>query len=94
MAISGKQVEAARVLLGLTQGELAKAASVSEMTIHRFENNIQVPRQRTLAKILEAIEVRGIEFTNGTGLGVRLNFEKARLFTERQASEGMAKEHP
>jgi transcriptional regulator with XRE-family HTH domain len=80
MAISGKQVEAARVLLGLTQGELAKAAGVSEITIRRYETNVQVPNTRTLAKILEAIEMRGIEFTNGTGIGVRLNYEKAAEF--------------
>ena len=80
MAISGKQVEAARVLLGLTQGELAKAAGVSEITIRRYETNVQVPHTRTLAKILETIEMRGIEFTNGTGIGVRLNYEKAAEF--------------
>ena len=80
MAISGKQVEAARVLLGLTQGELAKAAGVSEITIRRYETNVQVPNTRTLAKILETIEIRGIEFTNGTGIGVRLNYEKAAEF--------------
>lgn len=80
MAISGKQVEAARVLLGLTQGELAKAAGVSEITIRRYETNVQVPNTRTLAKILETIEMRGIEFTNGTGIGVRLNYEKAAEF--------------
>ncbi len=81
MAISGKQVEAARVLLGLTQGELAKASGVSEITIRRYETNVQVPNTRTLAKILETIEMRGIEFTNGTGIGVRLNYEKAAEFT-------------
>ena len=80
MAISGKQIEAARVLLGLTQGELAKAASVGEVTIRRYETNVQVPNKRTLAKILEAIEIRGIEFTNGSGIGVRLNYEKAAEF--------------
>jgi transcriptional regulator with XRE-family HTH domain len=85
MAISGKQIEAARVLLGLTQGELAKAAGVSEITIRRYETNAQVPNARTLAKILAAVEIRGIEFTNGTGIGVRLDYEKAAQFARGSA---------
>jgi transcriptional regulator with XRE-family HTH domain len=88
MAISGKQVEAARVLLGLTQGELAKAAGVSEITVRRYETNVQVPNARTLAKILESIEIRGIEFTNGTGIGIRLNYEKAAEFA-RSAEQAL-----
>ena len=80
MHISGKQVAAARELLGITQVELAEATGLSFITIHNFEANKSEPYRATLEKILTELERRGIEFTNGTGIGVRLNFEKAAEF--------------
>lgn len=80
MHISGKQVAAARELLGITQVELAEATGLSFITIHNFEANKSEPYRATLEKILTELERRGIEFTNGTGIGVRLNFEKAAAF--------------
>ena len=81
MRISGKQVSAARELLGITQTELATMARVSEDTIVRFETAQAEPRRENLSKIQAELERRGIEFTNGTGMGVRLNYEKAAEFT-------------
>lgn len=81
MKISGKQVSAARELLGITQTELATMARVSEDTIVRFETAQAEPRRENLSKIQAELERRGIEFTNGTGMGVRLNYEKAAEFT-------------
>jgi transcriptional regulator with XRE-family HTH domain len=80
MHISGKQVAAARELLGITQVELAEATGLSFITIHNFEANKSEPYRATLEKIVTELERRGIEFTNGTGIGVRLNFEKAAAF--------------
>lgn len=80
MHISGKQVAAARELLGITQVELAEATGLSFITIHNFEANKSEPYRATREKILTELERRGIEFTNGTGIGVRLNFEKAAAF--------------
>jgi transcriptional regulator with XRE-family HTH domain len=80
MKISGKQVKAARDLLGITQGELGKATGLALNTISNFESGKADPYQASLDKIVEELERRGIEFTNGTGIGVRLNFEKAELF--------------
>lgn len=77
MKVSGAQVAAARNLLRITQEELADAADVSYRTVLRFEAGQAEPQAVSLQKILSALERRGIEFTNGTGIGVRLDFAKA-----------------
>lgn len=80
MKVSGAQVKAARDLLKITQPELARATGVGERTIQKFEADEAIPKPVNLAKILGELERRGIEFTNGSGIGVRLNFEKAAAF--------------
>ena len=84
MRISGSQVAAARELLRITQTELATAAGVSDMTILNFELGKTEPFRSTVEKIQAELERRGIEFTNGTGIGVRLNYEKAAEFAQTQ----------
>ena len=88
MKISGAQVIAARNLLSITQQELADAADVSYRTVHSFEVGQAEPRPENLRKILDELERRGIEFTNGDrppssdpGIGVRLNLTKASAYT-------------
>lgn len=76
---------AARNLLGLTQVELATAAAVDPSTVLRFELGQIEPQRGSLKKIQEELERRGIEFTNGTGIGVRLNYEKAAEFARSRA---------
>ena len=80
MKISGRQISAARDLLGLTQIELAKAAGVGESTILNFELGKLEPHQKNRDKIQVELERRGIEFTNGDGIGVRLNNAKAAQY--------------
>jgi transcriptional regulator with XRE-family HTH domain len=77
MKNSGRQVAAARDLLGLSQIDLANAVAVSKMTIVRFENGPAEPYPRTLEKIQTELETRGLDFTNGEGPGVRLNIARA-----------------
>jgi len=77
MKVSGRQISAARDLLGLTQVELAKAAGVGESTVLNFELGKLEPHQKNREKIQTELERRGIEFTNGDGIGVRLNNAKA-----------------
>ena len=78
MKFSGKQVAAARELLGLSQTDLAKVAGVGRRTLGTFERGDAELKASTL--IQAELERRGIEFTNGKGIGVRLNFEKAEEF--------------
>ena len=86
MKISGAQVKAARDLLKITQAELAEASGVGERTVKRFEGDDALPKTANLDKILSELERRGIEFTTGTGIGVRLNFEKAAQYSRSVAS--------
>ncbi len=87
MKISGKQVTAARNLLGITQEELAAAAGVAWTTVLRFEGGQTEPQRANLEKILAELARRGIEFTNGTGIGIRLNYEKAAEFARASAQK-------
>ena len=85
MKISGKQVTAARDLLGITQAELAEISGLNKETIFRFEAGKADPHARSIEKIVRELERRGIEFTNGTGMGIRLNYEKAAEFARSTA---------
>lgn len=71
MKISGRQLAAARSLLGWSQEHLALAADVTRHTIKHWENEHHLPRQSTIDRVREAIEARGVEFLNGGAPGVR-----------------------
>jgi hypothetical protein len=58
---------------------------VSRLTIFRFESGEGEPQRANLEKIQAELERRGIEFTNGDGIGVRLHFEKAAEFARSAA---------
>jgi transcriptional regulator with XRE-family HTH domain len=72
---TGNQLRAARALAGLTQGELAKRCGMHINSISAMEK--RGPRSLTsgldtLNEIVRALELLGIEFTNGDAIGVRL----------------------
>jgi predicted transcriptional regulator len=72
--ITGRQLRAARVLLGMEQIELAKRARVAIGTIRRmesFDGEIGA-RTSTLSLVLKALQKAGIEFLNDGSPGVRL----------------------
>ncbi|MFM2043943.1 MAG: hypothetical protein RLY86_2519 [Pseudomonadota bacterium] len=72
--ISTRQIKAARILLGWSQADLARAADISASTIHRFEHGRGF-NANTYFKIVGAMEDHGIEFipADGTrGEGLRL----------------------
>lgn len=73
----GRHVSGARGLLRMTIKDLAAAANVAEVTIIDFETDTRTPRQATLEALREALERRGIEFTNGSEPGVKLRPDKA-----------------
>lgn len=86
MKISGAQVKAARELLKISRPELARAAGISERTLRRFETDEDIPKADNIEKIVRELDRRGIEFTNGSGIGVRLIFDKAAEFARMSAS--------
>ena len=78
--ITGNQMRAARVLLGLDQRTLAQRSGLSLPTIQRMEASDGVVRGNvdSLMKLVEALSTGGIELigegtsSSGGGRGVRL----------------------
>ena len=73
--ITGRQLRAARALIGWEQVELAKRSRVAIGTIRRmesFQGEIG-SRTSTLSQVLSTLEAGGIEFLNGESPGVRLH---------------------
>lgn len=68
------QCKAARILLGLEQSDLAKAANVSERTLTDFERGEREPHPATLAALADALTRLGADLIpeNGGGIGVRV----------------------
>ncbi|MFO0573743.1 MAG: helix-turn-helix transcriptional regulator [Polyangia bacterium] len=64
-------------MLKMSQKDLAEAAGVGESTIKDFETGKRLPRPESLQRIQEALERRGIEFSNGDEPGVKLRPSKA-----------------
>jgi predicted transcriptional regulator len=69
--ITGKQLAAARALLGIGQVDLAEAANISAPTLRRMEASIgELEGMRNnVAAVLRVLEEKNIEFIEG---GVRL----------------------
>ena len=74
LKVSIRQIKAARALLAWSQEQLAAAADVSIPTIKRLEaqDGPLGGRDETVTKIRAALELAGVEFTNGDQPGVRL----------------------
>ena len=81
---TGRQIAAARALLGMNQSLLAERANISVPTLKRMEasegpaagvaNNVLVVRR--------VLETAGVEFTNGGQPGVRMKSAAARAGEE------------
>jgi hypothetical protein len=74
--ITGRQIAAARTLIGLGQAELANRSFVSVPTLKRMEASDGPASGLTnnVAAVRSALEAAGVEFIaeNGGGAGVRL----------------------
>jgi transcriptional regulator with XRE-family HTH domain len=77
--ITGRQIRAARALLGWTTTALAESSGVHYATLSRAEQIDGVPNMRaqTLASVQQALEKAGCQFIDGPysgdgGPGVRL----------------------
>jgi DNA-binding transcriptional regulator YiaG len=80
--LSGRQIAAARTLLGLGQAELAAAARISVPTLRRMESSAgeATGYANNVEAVRRALESAGVEFIaeNGGGLGVRLRKQRTR----------------
>ena len=78
---TGNQLRAARVLAGLTQGELAERCGLHLNSISAMERRGTKSLTSGLDiinKVVGALESLGIEFTNGEAIGVRLRPKPSR----------------
>ena len=74
LSITSELIRAARALLRWEQRDLAKASGVSLPTIKRLEvtPGPLAAHGSTVTALRRALESAGIEFTNGSGPGVRI----------------------
>lgn len=63
----------ARSALGLTQAQLAQAAGVDLGTLNALENGRKQTREEVRVRVQEALERRGVVFTNGDKPGFHLS---------------------
>lgn len=70
-------LKAARVKLGMDQEQLARAAGVHANTVVKFETGTVAPHESTRNAIQEALEARGIVFTNGDLPG--FHYDKSKV---------------
>jgi transcriptional regulator with XRE-family HTH domain len=78
--ITGRQLKAARAMLGIEQSELARRARVARGTVRRmesFEGEVG-SRTSTLSQVQATLERAGIEFLGGDQPGVRLKKPSAK----------------
>ena len=80
--VTGRQIAAARALVGLDQATLADSANVSVQTLRRMEAAEGAPGgyPNNIAAVRAALEKAGVEFIaeNGGGPGVRLRKAKGK----------------
>jgi DNA-binding XRE family transcriptional regulator len=76
--INGRQIQAARALLGWTQQDLADKAVVSVNAVARIERALVDARMSTVESMLRAFAKAGIRFINEDGYeGVQLRKRKS-----------------
>jgi transcriptional regulator with XRE-family HTH domain len=79
MAISSKQIRAARGLLNLSQKELAFKSGLSVNSLNNIERDVGSPRTDSLHAIRDALHREGVEFLERDGVrlaGEQLEIEK------------------
>lgn len=76
MLTDGKQIAAARQLLGWSQADLAEKAGISKPSIIRMEKDLFSVKHDAQTSVQTAIESNGIEFLDGNGLRENTNTVK------------------
>jgi predicted transcriptional regulator len=67
--ITGRQIRAARALLGWSREKLCQETGMSWSTLARLEQGGADPRVSTVEAVQAALEHAGIEFISGEGKG-------------------------
>ncbi len=74
--MNGKQLKAARALLGISQPELSERVGIGRSTVLRIEQGLETARPGTIETIKAWLEAQGIRFLDGAdGVGVILRNE-------------------
>jgi len=79
--MEGRQIKAARALLGWSQSDLCQESGISRATLNDLENDTGDPRRSSTSRVEGAFEKHGVVFlsvgdTRDGGAGVRMS--KAR----------------
>lgn len=73
LRMEGRQIRAARALLGWSQGDLCKHAGISRQTLVDLENDTGDPRRSKSDAVEAALRKAGVElFDDGKEVGVRV----------------------
>ncbi|MDY0072465.1 MAG: XRE family transcriptional regulator [Thauera sp.] len=91
--IDGRQVRAARAMLGWSRTDLLKAADLSMSALLRLESELSDTRVSTLRKIVMALSAEGIEFINREdgSIGVVMKGKQARQTGQTREGEPLLK---
>lgn len=69
--ITGRQIRAARALLGWDAATLAGKAGLTRETVSNIENSLTQARGGSLDKIVQAFSANGVEFTDNQGVRMK-----------------------
>ena len=79
MLLAGRQIRAARVLIGMSQDKLSELTGLTVQGIRKIEEGISQPREGTLSDISRVFAEHGVEFTENSG--VRLKPQAIEVFS-------------
>ncbi|WP_367399932.1 helix-turn-helix transcriptional regulator [Methylorubrum extorquens] len=88
--MDSRLIRAGRIILGWSQAELAERAGVQRLVVARYETDVQVPHPRTMASLVAALRVGGIEEIvrddGATGIVLRADvYARGKLDTKNDA---------
>ena len=71
MKIIGKKIKDARKLKGLSQEELAELSKMNLRTIQRIENNVNIPRGKSLNLICSVLDLKLEDLIEAEGINMK-----------------------
>lgn len=79
-SVTGRQIAAARTLIGMGQSDLAAAAAISVPTLKRMEasEGPAAGMANNVRAVVSALEATGLEFIPGNGGGAGVRFRERR----------------